>query len=125
MPYLFVIWPGDRPVEKVFTSLRLALWANVLNKLLSQGKNSFLMMFDSDTNRSFVELIRNSTFINDGEHDFLQMSSADQQQTIEKRLRSSNLISYDSDDRMLVNIEHLSKEYLLKSSNETTGNLLT
>jgi hypothetical protein len=121
MSHLFVFWLGDKPIEKAFTSLRIILWANVLNRLLSQPKSSFLMMFHPDTSRSFIDLFHNLHFLDDEEQDFLQISSADQQQTIEKQLQSSNLISYDGDNRMLVNIEHVDSDYLLKSSNDTSG----
>jgi hypothetical protein len=121
MTYLFVIWLGEKPVEKIFTSLRIILWSGVLNKLVDQSKNSFLMMFDTDINRSFIDLIDKLNLINDEEQYFLEISSNDQQQTIENRLRNSNFISYDNDNRLLINIEHVDKDYLLKSSKETSS----
>ncbi|CAF1111220.1 unnamed protein product [Adineta steineri] len=120
MTYLFVIWLGEKPIEKVFTSLRIILWSNVLNKLVDQSKNSFLMMFDSDVNRSFIDLIHKLDLMNDDEHYYLEISSNEQQQTIEKRLKNSNLISIDNDNRLTVNIEHADNDYLLKSSKETS-----
>ncbi|CAF1424737.1 unnamed protein product [Adineta steineri] len=120
MTYLFVIWLGEKPIEKVFTSLRIILWSNVLNKLVDQSKNSFLMMFDSDINRSFIDLIHKLDLMNDDEQYFLEISSNEQQQTIEKRLKNSSLISTDNDDRLTVNIEHVDNDYLLKSSKETS-----
>jgi len=121
MTYLFVIWLGEKAVEKIFTSLRIILWSGVLNKLLDQSKNSFLMMFDTDINRSFIDLIHKLNLINDEEQYFLEISSNDQQQTIENLLKNSNFISYDNDNRLLINIEHVDKDYLLKSSKETTS----
>ncbi|CAF3394700.1 unnamed protein product [Rotaria sp. Silwood1] len=120
MTYLFVIWLGEKPIEKVFTSLRIILWSNVLNKIFYQSKNSFLMMFDSDLNRSFVNLIQYLNLINDKEKYFLEISSNDQQQTIENLLKNSKFISYDNDNRLIVNIEHIDNDYLLKSSKETS-----
>ncbi len=121
MNYLFVIWLGEKPIERVFTSLRIILWSNVLNKLLDQSKNSFLMMFDVDINRSFVDLMDKYNLMKDEKQDFLEISSNDQQQTIENRLKNSTLISYDNDNRLIVNIEHVDNDYLLKSSKDTSG----
>lgn len=121
MNYLFVIWLGEKPIERVFTSLRIILWSNVLNKLLNQSKNSFLMMFDIDINRSFVDLLDKCNLMKDEKQDFLEISSNDQQKTIENRLKNSTLISYDNDNRLIVNIEHIDNDYLLKSSKDTSG----
>lgn len=121
MSYLFVIWLGEKPIEKVFTSLRISLWSNVLNKILNGSKNRVLMMFDNDTNRSFINLLERLDLINEEDHSFLEISSHDQQQMIENLLNNSKLISYDEDNRLMVNIEHVDKDYLLKSSNETSG----
>jgi hypothetical protein len=121
MNYLFVIWLGEKPIERVFTSLRIILWSNVLNKLLNQSKNSFLMMFDIDINRSFVDLMDKCNLMKDEKQDFLEISSNDQQKTIENRLKNSALISYDNDNRLIVNIEHVDNDYLLKSSKDTSG----
>lgn len=121
MSYLFVIWLGEKPIEKVFTSLRISLWSNVLNKILNGSKNRVLMMFDNDTNRSFINLLERLDLINEEDHSFLEISSHDQQQIIENLLNNSKLISYDEDNRLMVNIEHVDKDYLLKSSNETSG----
>lgn len=122
MTYLFVLWLGEKPIEKVFTSLRIVLWSNVLNKLLDKSKNSFLMMFDPDINRSFIDLIHKLNLMNDEEQNFLEISSNDQQQTIENLLKNSKFISYDNDNRFMVNIEHVDNDYLLKSSKETSSN---
>ncbi|CAF3395769.1 unnamed protein product [Rotaria sp. Silwood1] len=111
---------SEKPIEKVFTSLRIILWSNVLNKIFYQSKNSFLMMFDSDLNRLFINLIQNLNLINDKEKYFLEISSNDQQQTIENLLKNSKFISYDNDNRLIVNIEHVDNDYLLKSSKETS-----
>ncbi|UJR36413.1 hypothetical protein I4U23_029136 [Adineta vaga] len=121
MNYLFVIWLGEKPIEKVFTSLRILFWSNVLNKLLHQSKNSFLMMFDFDTNHSFIDLINKLHLMNDNEEqDFLQISSNEQQQIIENLLKNSHSISFDDDNRITINIEHVDRDYLIKSSNETS-----
>ena len=97
MSYLFVIWLGEKPIEKVFTAFRVLLWSNVLNKLVHPTKSSFLMMFDSDMNRSFVELIQKLKLMNDNEEqNFLQISTNDQQQTIENLLKSSPFISFSN-----------------------------
>ncbi|CAF4496183.1 unnamed protein product [Rotaria sp. Silwood2] len=118
MTYLFVIWLGEKPIEKVFTSLRIILWSNVLNKIFHQTKNSFLMMFDNDLNRSFIDLIQKLNLINDEEQYFLEISTNDQQQTIENLLKNSKFISHDNDNRLIVNIEHVDNDYLLKSSKD-------
>ncbi|CAF1280597.1 unnamed protein product [Adineta ricciae] len=121
MSYLFVIWLGEKPIEKVFTSFRILLWSNVLKKLAYSTKSSFLMMFDSDMNRSFVELIQKLNLMNDNEEQsFLQISTNDQQQTFENLLKSSPFISFDSENRMMINIEHVESDYLVKSSNESS-----
>ncbi|CAF1147680.1 unnamed protein product [Rotaria magnacalcarata] len=120
MTYLFVIWLGEKPIEKVFTSLRIILWSNVLNKILRQSKNSFLMMFDIDTNRSIIDCIEKFNLLNDEEQDFLEISSNDQREKIETLLKSSKFISHDDDQRFLVNIEHVDQDYLIKSSKETS-----
>ncbi|CAF4733423.1 unnamed protein product, partial [Rotaria socialis] len=111
---------SEKPIEKVFTSLRIILWSNVVNKILRQSKNSFLMMFDIDTNRSIIDLIEKFNLLNDEEQYFLEISSNDQQEKIETLLKSSKLISHDDDQRLLVNIEHVDQDYLLKSSKETS-----
>ncbi|CAF0838903.1 unnamed protein product [Rotaria sordida] len=111
---------SEKPIEKVFTSLRIILWSNVLNKIFHQSKNSFLMMFDSNQNRSFIDLIHQLNLINDEEQYFLEISSYDQQQTIENFLKNSKFISYDNDNRLIVNIEHVDNDYLLKSSKDTS-----
>jgi len=116
MNYLFVIWLGEKPVEKVFTSLRIILWTNVLNKLLYPSKNLFLLMFDMDIN-----FLSQLNLLKDEEQYFLEISSNDQQQIIENLLKNSPLISYDNDMRMIVNIEHIDNDYLLKSVKESSG----
>lgn len=122
MTYLYVIWLGEKPIEKVFTSLRIVLWSNVLSKLVDHSKNAFLMMFDMDLNRSFIDLMSKLDLINIDEKAFLEITSNDQQQTIENILKSSPLISYDEDNRFLINIEHVEKDYLIKTSKETSSN---
>jgi hypothetical protein len=121
MKYLFVIWLGEKPIEKVFTSLRIILWSNVLNKILNQSKNSFLMMFDSDINRLFIDFLHQLNLMKNQEQYFLEISSNDQQQTIENLLKNSKFISYDNDNRLMINIEHIDNNYLLKSTNKTSS----
>lgn len=121
MKYLFVIWLGEKAIEKVFTSLRIILWSNVLNKLLNESKNSFLIMLDKDKNQSFIDLIEKFNLINNEEKYFLELSSNDQQESIEKLLKNSKLISYDNDNRLMINIEHVEKDYLIKSSKDNSN----
>jgi len=121
MKYLFVIWLGEKPIEKVFTSLRIILWSNVLNKLLNQSKNSFLMMFDRDINHLFIDFIHQLNLMKDEEQYFLEISSNDQQQIIENLLKNSKFISYDNDNRFIINIEHVDNYYLLKSSKDISS----
>jgi DNA-binding transcriptional regulator/RsmH inhibitor MraZ len=121
MSYLFVIWLGEKPIDKVFTSLRIILWSNVLNKLLNQTKNSFFMMFDNDINQSFIDLLHKFNLMKDEEQNFLEISSNDQQQIIENLLKNSKFISYDNENRLMVNIEHIDNDYLLKSSKDTSS----
>jgi len=121
MSYLFVIWLGEKPIDKIFTSLRIILWSNVLNKLLNQTKNSFFMMFDNDINQSFIDLLHKFNLMKDEEQNFLEISSNDQQQIIENLLKNSKFISYDNENRLMVNIEHIDNDYLLKSSKDTSS----
>jgi len=121
MNYLFVIWLGEKSIEKVFTSLRIILWSNVLNKLLNQSKNSFLMMFDSDINHLFIDFLHQLNLMKDEEQYFLEISPNDQQQTIENLLKNSKFISYDNDNRLMMNIEQVDNDYLLKSSKDTSS----
>ena len=123
MKYLFVIWLNEKAIEKVFTSLRIILWSNVLNKLVDQSKNSFLMMFDEDINRSFIEILNKLNLMNNTEEYFLEISSNNQQERIENILKNSKLISFDNDNRLLVNIEHIDNDYLLKSTKDNSVRL--
>ena len=122
MNYLFVNWLGDKPLEKVFTSLRVVLWTNVLNKLLYASNKTFLFTFDQhEENQSFIDCLKRLELIQDGEQLFLQSPSNEQQEMMKNRLQTSPLISFDDDQRMLVNIEHVEKDYLLKSSKESSS----
>jgi hypothetical protein len=121
MKYLFVIWLSENPIEKVFTSLRIILWSNVLNKLLDQSKNAFLMMFDTDRNHSFMEFIHKLNIMKDEEQYFLEISTNDQQEMMENILKTSKFISFDHDNRLMINIEHVDNDYLLKSSKDSSS----
>ena len=117
MNYFFVIWLGEKPMEKIFTSLRILLWLNILNKLFNQSKNSFLFMFDID----LMEWINRLNLLKDEELNFLQISSADQQERFENLLKNSKLISYDNENRLMVNIEEIDNDYLLKSTKDLSS----
>jgi hypothetical protein len=121
MKYLFVIWLSENPIEKVFTSLRIILWSNVLNKLLDQSKNAFLMMFDTDRNHSFMEFIHKLNIMKDEEQYFLEISTNDQQEMMENILKTSKFISFDHDNQLMINIEHVDNDYLLKSSKDSSS----
>jgi signal transduction histidine kinase len=79
------------------------------------------MMFNIDLNRSFIDLIHNLNLMINEEEYFLEISSDDQQKIIENLLKNSKLISYDNDNRLIINIEHVENDYLLKSSKETSS----
>lgn len=121
MKYSFVIWLGDKPIEKVFTSLRIILWSNVLNKLLNQTKNSFLFMLDKDQNSLFIDLIERLNLLNNEDIFYLQISSNDQHESIENLFKTSKVISYDEDNRLMINTEYIDQDYLAKSSKDNTN----
>ena len=123
MKHLFVIWLSENPIEKVFTSLRILLWSNVLNKLLDQSRNDFLLMFDEDTNQSFIEIMNKLNLMKNEEKYVLEIITNDQQERIEKSFQNSKLISFDQDNRLLVNIEHIDNDYLLKSTKDSSVRL--
>ncbi len=79
------------------------------------------MMFDNDINQSFIDLLHKFNLMKDEEQNFLEISSNDQQQIIENLLKNSKFISYDNENRLMVNIEHIDNDYLLKSSKDTSS----
>ncbi len=121
MSYLFVLWLGENPVEKVFTSFRIILWSNVLNKLLNQSKNAFLWMVDKEKNGLLMDLVDQFDLLKDAEQHFLEVADNDQQARIEELLKNSKLIFRYHDNQWMVNIEDVEQDYLLKSSKETSS----
>ena len=121
MKYLFVIWLGEKPVEKIFTSLRIILWANALNKILEEFNNVFLMMLDINMNHSFIDLIDKLNLLNNVQKDFLEAASHDQRQILENLLKTSEIISHDCHNQLMINIEHIDQDYLLKTSKDTSS----
>ena len=120
MTDLFVLWLGEEAAQKVFTSLRLVLWSSVLSQLGDQSKSrAFLLMIDEDSNRTSVNLVAKLDLLVDHKLDFLELATSDEQQAIESRLSASPLVSVDQDDRLIVDIEHVDQDSLLKSSKET------
>lgn len=121
MNYLLVHWLGENPVEKIFTSFRILLWSNVFNRLLYSVKTKYLFMFEDEENRLFSEELNKFQLINDEEKSFVEKLSNEEREIMKNRLKDSPLISLDDDGRMMVNIEHVDKDYLLKSSKESSG----
>ena len=121
MAYLFVLWLGEKAAEKVFTSLRLILWSIVLNRLFPLSKNRFLIMMDRGEHHSFSDLLRQLNLMIEEEQHFLQMLTDDQRESIGDLLKASKSISSDAEHRLMVNIEHVDDDYLLKSSKETSS----
>ena len=78
-------------------------------------------MLDTDVNSEWMDLFSQWNLMKEEERDFLEISSDDQQKMIENRLKNSELISYDEDKRMMINVEHVDHDYLLKSSKESSG----
>ena len=78
-------------------------------------------MFEYEDNRLFIEELEKFQLINDEEKSFLEKASNEQEEIMKNLLKNSPLISFDEDKRMMVNIEHLDKDYLLKSSKESSG----
>lgn len=121
MNTLFVNWIGEKPMEKIFTSLRIVLWTNVLSKLVQSSNKAFLFMFEHEENQAFIECFKRLELIQNGEKYFLERISNEQQEMMKNRLNASSFISFDDDERMIVNIEHVEKDYLLKSSKESSS----
>ena len=122
MSCLFVIWLGDRPIEKLFTSLRICLWLNIFNKLSNETKHLFLLMFDEETNRNFIDIVIHKLHLLENQQIYflnkLESNPFDDEEFVKSQ---SNLISFDKDHRLVVNIEHVDSDYLLKSSKDTSS----
>lgn len=78
-------------------------------------------MFEDEENRLFSEELNKFQLINDEEKSFVEKLSNEEREIMKNRLKDSPLISLDDDGRMMVNIEHVDKDYLLKSSKESSG----
>ena len=122
MAYLFVLWLSETAAEKVFTSLRLLLWSTTLDRLLHRSKNRFLIMVNRDDHHSLWNLLHRLNLMIEEEQHFLHILTDDQRQAIKESLKASKLISSDEEHRLMVNIEHVDADYLLKSSKETSSN---
>lgn len=78
-------------------------------------------MVDRDEHHSFSDLLRQLNLTIEDEQHFLQKLTDDQRKSIEGLLNASKLISSDAEHRLMVNIEHVHDDYLLKSSKETSS----
>ena len=122
MTHLCVLWVGEQAAEKVFTSLRMVLWSTVLRQLGDQSSShACLLMIDQDSNGTFVDVLGKLNLMIDEKPAFLELATSDEQQAMESRLRGSPLVSVDHEDRLVVDIEHVDHDSLLKSSKEKSS----
>lgn len=78
-------------------------------------------MFDEEMNRSLLDITiqKLNLFENQKIYFVDKLQSNCQFDEIVKN--KPNLISFDNDHRLIVNIEHVDNDYLLKSTKETTS----
>jgi hypothetical protein len=122
MSDVFIVWPGEKTVEKVFTSLRLFLWSAVASQLVTDGCSRFFVMSDRTGNEDFLRLLAQMNLLVNETMHFLPQIDDHEKETIERALRASPLMSFEDDKkRLLLDQQQIENDFLLKTSTETTG----